>query len=113
MSDQNKEFPEYLWGAAKIGEPFELTADQVYDLFESGYFGDAVTKVSHKRLLGFRSKIEQRFRGLADSATLKTSAPSNPRPIPLTETKASHRVDQREAGSLSRMRAAKGDRHDR
>jgi hypothetical protein len=50
---------EYLWGAEAIGAVINRNDRQVYHLHAKGVFGDAVVKVGHKSLLGFRSKIPQ------------------------------------------------------
>jgi hypothetical protein len=48
---------DHVWGAAAIGAEIGRTAAQVHYLASHGLLGDAVVKVSHKLLLGSRSKL--------------------------------------------------------
>ena len=46
-----------VWGAEAIGKEINRTTAQGHDLASHGMLGDAVVKVSHKLLLGSRSKL--------------------------------------------------------
>ena len=72
---QKRTHPEYAWGAEQIGEEIGRTAPQVYHLHETGFFGDAVVKAGHRRLLGFRSKLRNLGAQIAakNATTTKTS----------------------------------------
>jgi hypothetical protein len=49
--------PDAIWGAKAIAAEINRSEQQVYYLVANGLLGDAVVKVSHKLLLGSRSKL--------------------------------------------------------
>jgi hypothetical protein len=48
---------DWLWGARAIGKFIGRSESQVHYLFAQGYFADACWKLSHKHLIGSRTKL--------------------------------------------------------
>jgi hypothetical protein len=49
--------PDWIIGARAIGAELGMTEAQIYYAFSTGAFADALFKLSHKRLVGVRSKL--------------------------------------------------------
>jgi hypothetical protein len=60
---------DLLWGGGAIAAHLRRTRAQVYYLFGQGVFGDAVTKLGHRTLVGAK-------RGLANIVPRSQSNPS-------------------------------------
>ena len=50
---------DWIWGAEAIGHEIGRTTNQVYYLFSTGCFRDAVWKMSHKHLVASRTKLRE------------------------------------------------------
>jgi hypothetical protein len=65
--------PDWVIGARNIGALLGMTESQIYFAFAEGTFGDCLFKLSHKRLVGVRSKLL----ALADRLAADNPKPKN------------------------------------
>jgi hypothetical protein len=54
---------DLVWGAEAIGQEINRSADQVYYLHRAGLLEGAVTKLSHKLLVGSRRELRRLLPG--------------------------------------------------
>jgi hypothetical protein len=77
--NETDEKSDFLWGARRIAEYTGQKESEVYYLHSIGAYGDAVVKLTHRKLLGFRSRLRRlSSRPASKSSTRRgaTGAPS-------------------------------------